>query len=1316
MPLLAAAAAQINYPWDQQLPPVARVGSSFTYQFAPTTFSGSEILYYALTGNPSWLSLDDESRMLTGTPGSSDAGFATFNITATGDDGSVASMASKLYVSTDSEPVAKADISEPLSAAGQLTGPKTVTLKPSTPFTVDFPSDSFDSKGLKLSYYAMLSDHTPLPAWIRFDPSSMRFTGTTMATTISQSLEILMIASYTPGFTDSSLSFTISISQHTFGFSPFGQTINAANGQSISVNNIKSKLFLDAASISDSDIKSITADTPSWLIFDKETFAISGEAPADATSQDFVVTAQDQFGDFADYTIHLILDSQFFAGNIDDLNATLGEQFNHVLPRTILANGDERVTIDFSALSDHLTFDPDTFKISGAIPSDFATQNVECLITATSADGGSHDTQAFHINVSKAIAPPNSDASTSSNTQHGSSKRNKDGIIAGAVIGSIFAALLLVALVICIFRRRRNSGSYINRRRPRSPRKSEISRPMFIPYGWPDNHMDMHADEDLEKGKDAHDPYVERTPEQPPKLDLNLPAKRNRSNSHSLTDSIGDISTRILDIFEESPFGIHNDITPSQHPPDSMKIPVELAKRGSQRSDDFRKHKRRTTTVYHDQIHRSTGLPVNRRITGMGHGRHTYSPSRSNTNFSSIRRPMSTSSYTTRCTSIFSMAPSAFAQSPAARKHKTFVTTPTEARRSIRVVPSSRRSSLMDRRTIDEKRSSYIRKRASAQSPFFSAGFRASSSTYTSPPAFINETRSTSRNALSPLSRNTIVRPDDSVIDGRENTPDVPDLVESPSQEFPGSLRKYRTNRPHTAISPPRSKVEKSYSRPGTTVGPASGGFRRRASTRTSLRAYDLKASLNDLTGSKVFEDAEMSDSVYSAEEHDIEEAERRKTVTQSQYTLPPLNLDRVDTKRNNKRNSKAEKKSKRESKRDSKRELKRTSERDPTPYFHLSTAHEHGGKENASSSYNLGHRSTPVRSEANGKSTVLSSPERPKTMAARNSRTTEARKSKWISQKPMIRQDSNKERHSRKSIHSRTQSRHSGGPAAYAKKDTKKRRSHSRSQSSAYPFFDTSVLDTTPCTKPRASLITNNPLTPAPTTTTTATTALPVTTSTSPNTPHANNKAINSNNRKTGTTNTKPTLMTRDLSGNLTFYGADEEPTIEHLDSSSIAFRSRNGTLSPTARQSRLASLHLSSQPPTPLSMPVSPDPTPTPPPPPKSARRETVSSRTSGGLGFFPGQTVGDEKTKGVGGRTDGASANTNGDAVAGLEGNARAREKSEGLQEMQLEQDKDKGREQEAGRKTWGSIRTVLGKSGRWVGGGYWEGRGKEEKVFI
>ena len=255
-----------------------------------------------------------------------------------------------------------------------------------------------------------------------------------------------------------------------------------------------------------------------------------------------------------------------------------------------------------------------------------------------------------------------------------------------------------------------------------------------------------------------------------------------------------------------------------------------------------------------------------------------------------------------------------------------------EARRSIRIVPASRRSSLADRRNWDEKRNSYIRKRASAQSPFFSAaGSRVSSSTYKSPPAFIADVQSSPRSPLSPTNRNTIVRPDDDVVEGRgKELPDNVHLrepsadltVETPTRQFPASLRQNRVLRPYTSMGV-RDRVEKSYARPGTAIGPGASGMGRRASTRNSLRAYKLKSGINDLTGREIFTDPELSDSVYTDEEEDIEEAERRDTIKPSQFTPPPLNLD---TRGGSKRDS-AEKK-KRVSKRDSRRELKRTNER----------------------------------------------------------------------------------------------------------------------------------------------------------------------------------------------------------------------------------------------------------------------------------------------------------------------------------------------------------------------------------------------------
>ncbi|KAH8730109.1 hypothetical protein GQ44DRAFT_823457 [Phaeosphaeriaceae sp. PMI808] len=220
------------------------------------------------------------------------------------------------------------------------------------------------------------------------------------------------------------------------------------------------------------------------------------------------------------------------------------------------------------------------------------------------------------------------------------------GIIIGLTVGGICCLLLFVSLAICL--RRRKNRNYVSPNLPKITRKSDIGPPIMELCS---NIDDIDQHEDLENGKEDHNISVECRHERPARLDLVLFADRRYSDS--LTDSIDNVGTRILDNFDESLFGYPNGIVPLNHPSNSMKIPTEL--------DTFREHRRRTTTVYHGQIHRSSGLPVRRRITGMGHGHHTFSPSRSSINFSraSLYRALSKSSNnTTKCTSIPSTIPS----------------------------------------------------------------------------------------------------------------------------------------------------------------------------------------------------------------------------------------------------------------------------------------------------------------------------------------------------------------------------------------------------------------------------------------------------------------------------------------------------------------------------------------------------------------------------------------------------------------------------------------------------------------------------------
>lgn len=314
----------------------------------------------------------------------------------------------------------------------------------------------------------------------------------------------------------------------------------------------------------------------------------------------------------------------------------------------------------------------------------------------------------------------------------------------------------------------------------------------------------------------------------------------------------------------------------------------------------------------------------------------------------------------------------------------------------------------------------------------------------------------------------------------------------------------------------------------------------------------------------------------------------------------------------------------------------------------------EHGGKENESSTYTLGTRSSPVRNVMNRKTIATSSPQRPKLVTRLPRPVSDARKARQSTLNQasgaLTREESTKERHSRKSIHSRNQSRHSSNL---------KKRDHSRTQSTAYPFFDAASID-----MKRSSI--GNAIT-------TAADAVCMPDS-----------------------DTKPSLITRDLSGNITFYhGSDEEPTIEELGSSSIAFRTSNGQISPIARQSRLASLHESSQ--------FSPSP------PRKSSKRETAfkishnnqtssptATRSGPGLGLFP--------------------VDTRAELCAGDYRDRTPLSTVAGGENRDLGTPTPEPEEGGKGRQTWGSLKSIMGRGSRWVSTGYWDKQGKDDKIFI
>ncbi|PVH98551.1 hypothetical protein DM02DRAFT_657251 [Periconia macrospinosa] len=955
---VVASSPQVNYPLNLQLPPVARVGEQYRFQFASTTFQPNpDQLQYSLVGNPSWLHLNSSNRTLWGTPESNDVGTATFSITAAGEAGAVANMESKLLVVEDG-PAMIGNISQQLSKSGQLTGPNSLTLLPSQPFEIRFDKEIFDSKGRDLSYYATSADHTPLPAWVSFNAQSLSFSGTTPFSPSPQSCNVLLIASSTPDFAETSAAFTIVGSSHQLLFRPQSQTLNVSKGQKVQIANLKQKLFLYNAPIMDADIQSAKAEIPPWLSFDNHSFEITGVPPGGLMAQDLSITVIDKYGDSARHDIHVSFISKLFTAGIEQLNITAGQPFEYTIPRSILAQEGENVFLNMRGLEQWLKFDPDTLTIRGTIPDEAVPRETDISMTATTSDGASQDSQTIPVRILEHSGAAGSKDDSNGlgsqitdgalNTHARSSNRKRAGIIAGSVISAIVATMILVAIIRCLHRRKKKyAKGYISPRAPRSPRKSDISRPLPpIVEEW--GKVDIAHDADLEKGKDEEDP-PKRTPEPPPRLDLNLPSKQ--SKHHSATSSLDEPGDRIFSDFSSSPYGLQDEAGPSRCPHDSMRTPTKILRTESELSPH--KERERSSLIYRDTACHSPTPSVKRRQRSIRHvpTGHTYSSSGGTNLTSRHRRSVKSSSSATNTLSMASTVATAIPQ-PHRARHTTQLTTPLDKRPSIRsVVPEtstvrtlpSQSSTSEKRISWTERRKTYFKDRASSQKnvSFFGGGAtRVASGSYSKPPAFLTQHNTpVTETALQPISDNVVKLSDDPASDIA--TPvDLPDTVKirrpfetpsprSESGKFSGTLRKKRSSliRRHTE----ELASKEQYLRQSPE--------RERHTSVVHLpqvpnpRARGLKSGLNESTQEQIYEDSEMSVSEYSDEETTIQSYDNRSTITQADFVVRPLNPNKKRNKQNSNTNTR--------------KELKRTSEREATPYF--TAPFEHGGKENDS-------------------------------------------------------------------------------------------------------------------------------------------------------------------------------------------------------------------------------------------------------------------------------------------------------------------------------------------------------------------------------
>ncbi|KAF2840722.1 hypothetical protein M501DRAFT_930367, partial [Patellaria atrata CBS 101060] len=397
---VTALALQVALPLNSQVPPVARVGQFFWFQFPLATFAPiSNNIQYTISGGPAWLSLDSATRTLWGTPGTSDLGTTSFTLTAA-DSSGAAVLQPTLVVVADAAPSATVNVQDVLEKDGPATGSNSVSAFAMSDLQISFPSNLFDGNGKSLSYYSTMEDHTPLPSWISFDSKALRFSGKVPSmNNLPRTFGLMLIASDIPGFASAWFSFNVTVISTELAFEKQDQYLNVQKGASIHFSSLRDQILLNGQKCKDSDIQSASAELPSGLSFDPGTLSITGTLAEDNKLNVIKVTVHDVYGHTATTTIHLALHGGFFHHQLEPLNVTQGQHFNYTIDRAMFSRPDVDITVSLGDTGKWLHFDPQSLTIYGEVPQDVKPGTITGSIIATEPNSSSGESQALEINV-----------------------------------------------------------------------------------------------------------------------------------------------------------------------------------------------------------------------------------------------------------------------------------------------------------------------------------------------------------------------------------------------------------------------------------------------------------------------------------------------------------------------------------------------------------------------------------------------------------------------------------------------------------------------------------------------------------------------------------------------------------------------------------------------------------------------------------------------------------------------------------------------------------------------------------------------------
>ncbi|KAJ4395943.1 polarity establishment/cellular polarization [Gnomoniopsis smithogilvyi] len=479
--VLVQTAPTLSFPINSQVPPVARTGEYFSFIFSDSTFTASDgsSLSYSLTDPPSWLSLDSGSRTLIGTPQDADIAAGTVvgvNITLTAIDslGETADDAT-LVVSRNPAPSVQIPISDQIQTFGNYSEPSSILCSPEEDFKFIFESDTFvDADAAVLSYYSVMIDNSPLPAWLSFDAGALTFAGTTppISSLIQppQTFAVKLIASDVTGFSATSVNFSIVVGSHTLTTSQPEVILNATAGEPLLYTGLVGSIEIDGQVAQPAQVNATTQGLPAWLSFDPASWQFSGTPPDTAESTTFTIIMQDTYADLLNITVILQLtdSDSLFQATFPALTVTPGSSFSFDLSSYLLDPDDLDVTSSIQPATSWISWDAITLTLSGDAPTSAQKSVVNVTFTAVSKTStkakraGASQSQELIIQIdpaaestsTSAIASstnaPSSSASTAATSTATTASAGETSSQSHSIKWTVVAAVISVIAVIAI--------------------------------------------------------------------------------------------------------------------------------------------------------------------------------------------------------------------------------------------------------------------------------------------------------------------------------------------------------------------------------------------------------------------------------------------------------------------------------------------------------------------------------------------------------------------------------------------------------------------------------------------------------------------------------------------------------------------------------------------------------------------------------------------------------------------------------------------------------------------------------------------------